>query len=129
MFVKKLELKNFQCIKDFDAEFNGDVYLISGENEVGKSTILKSIGILLSGNREFSTYTKPTILGNALSAVSKSLVLTPILFITCNIKSLRLIPLKYFSFRRFPYASITMSRRLVRYCFKSNDMIIFYLIC
>ena len=52
MIVKKLELKNFQAIKNFSADFTGDVYLLKGENEVGKSTILKSIVCLLTGERD-----------------------------------------------------------------------------
>lgn len=52
MIIKKLQLRNFQAIKDFDADFAGDVYLIKGENEVGKSTILKSIVCLLTGERD-----------------------------------------------------------------------------
>lgn len=52
MFIKKLELKNFQVIEDFNADFEGNVYFITGDNERGKSTILKSIGILLTGNRD-----------------------------------------------------------------------------
>lgn len=52
MTIKRLELRNFQAIKDFTADFSGDVYLIKGENEVGKSTILKSIVCLLTGERD-----------------------------------------------------------------------------
>lgn len=52
MIIKKLQLRNFQAIKDFDADFSGDVYLIKGENELGKSTILKSIVCLLTGERD-----------------------------------------------------------------------------
>lgn len=52
MTIKRLELKNFQVIKDFTADFSGDVYLVKGENEVGKSTILKSIVCLLTGERD-----------------------------------------------------------------------------
>lgn len=52
MTIKRLELKNFQAIKDFTADFSGDVYLIKGENELGKSTILKSIVCLLTGERD-----------------------------------------------------------------------------
>lgn len=50
--VKKIELQNFQAIKDFSAEFTGGVFLIKGENELGKSTILKAINILLTGERD-----------------------------------------------------------------------------
>ena len=52
MTIKRLELRNFQAIKDFSADFTGDVYLVKGENEVGKSTILKSIVCLLTGERD-----------------------------------------------------------------------------
>lgn len=52
MTIKRLQLRNFQAIKDFSAEFTGDVYLVKGENEVGKSTILKSIVCLLTGERD-----------------------------------------------------------------------------
>lgn len=52
MFIKKLTLSNFQVIKDFDAEFNGNVYFVTGDNELGKSTLLKAIGALLTGERD-----------------------------------------------------------------------------
>lgn len=52
MHIKKLELKNFQVIEDFNFEFDGGIYFITGDNEQGKSTLLKSIGILLDGNRD-----------------------------------------------------------------------------
>lgn len=52
MIVKKLELVNFQVIKEFNADFEGNVYFITGDNELGKSTLLKAIGALLTGNRD-----------------------------------------------------------------------------
>ena len=52
MYIKKLELLNFQVIKEFNAEFNGNVYFITGDNELGKSTLLKAIGALLTGERD-----------------------------------------------------------------------------
>lgn len=52
MYIKKLQLQNFQVIKDFSAEFDGNVYLITGDNELGKSTLLKAIGALLTGERD-----------------------------------------------------------------------------
>ena len=48
MYIKKIELQNFQVIKDFSASFEGGVYLITGDNELGKSTLLKAIGALLT---------------------------------------------------------------------------------
>ena len=52
MIVKKLELVNFQVIKEFNEDFDGNVYFITGDNELGKSTVLKAIGALLTGNRD-----------------------------------------------------------------------------
>lgn len=52
MIIKKLELVNFQTIKEFNADFEGNIYFVTGENELGKSTLLKAIGALLTGNRD-----------------------------------------------------------------------------
>lgn len=52
MYIKRLELLNFQVIKEFSANFDGSVYFITGDNELGKSTLLKAIGALLTGNRD-----------------------------------------------------------------------------
>lgn len=52
MYIKKLELLNFQVIKAFNADFEGNVYFITGDNELGKSTLLKAIGAMLTGNRD-----------------------------------------------------------------------------
>lgn len=52
MYIKKLELLNFQVIEKFKAEFNGNVYFVTGDNELGKSTLLKAIGALLTGERD-----------------------------------------------------------------------------
>lgn len=52
MYIKQLTLRNFQTIKEFDGDFEGNVYLITGENELGKSTLLKAIMVLLTGNRD-----------------------------------------------------------------------------
>ena len=52
MYIKKLELQNFQVIEKFEGEFNGNVYFVTGDNELGKSTLLKAIGALLTGERD-----------------------------------------------------------------------------
>lgn len=52
MYIKKLELLNFQVIKEFNADFAGNVYFVTGDNELGKSTLLKAIGALLTGVRD-----------------------------------------------------------------------------
>lgn len=52
MIIKNLQLVNFQVIKEFNADFDGNVYFITGDNELGKSTLLKAIGALLTGNRD-----------------------------------------------------------------------------
>lgn len=52
MIIKRLELVNFQVISKFNADFEGNVYFITGDNELGKSTVLKAIGALLTGSRD-----------------------------------------------------------------------------
>lgn len=52
MIIKRLELVNFQVISKFNADFEGNVYFITGDNELGKSTVLKAIGVLLTGARD-----------------------------------------------------------------------------
>jgi hypothetical protein len=52
MIIKRLELVNFQVISKFNADFEGNVYFITGDNELGKSTVLKAIGALLTGTRD-----------------------------------------------------------------------------
>lgn len=52
MYIKRLELSNFQVIEKFEGEFEGNVYFVTGDNELGKSTLLKAIGALLTGNRD-----------------------------------------------------------------------------
>lgn len=52
MYVKRIELLNFQTIKEFSGEFEGSVYFVTGENEFGKSTLLKAIAVLLTGSRD-----------------------------------------------------------------------------
>lgn len=52
MIIKELTLTNFQVIENFKADFSGNVYFVTGDNELGKSTILKAIGALLTGNRD-----------------------------------------------------------------------------
>lgn len=52
MIIKELTLTNFQVIEKFEANFSGNVYFVTGDNELGKSTILKAIGALLTGNRD-----------------------------------------------------------------------------
>ena len=52
MYIKKLQLLNFQVIESFEAEFDGTVYFVTGDNELGKSTLLKAIGALLTGQRD-----------------------------------------------------------------------------
>lgn len=52
MHIKRLVLSNFQVIEDLEADFEGNIYLITGDNELGKSTVLKAMGVLLDGKRD-----------------------------------------------------------------------------
>jgi energy-coupling factor transporter ATP-binding protein EcfA2 len=57
MHVTEIELSNFKTIKDFKADFTGGIYLVTGENEIGKSTLLNAIGMLLTGERSSNLLT------------------------------------------------------------------------
>ena len=54
MYIKRLELSNFQVIEKFEGKFEGNVYFVTGDNELGKSTLLKAIGIMLTITRSNS---------------------------------------------------------------------------
>jgi hypothetical protein len=51
MYVQQIELLNFKTIRNFSQEFNGGIYIIRGENEVGKTTLIGAIVTLLTGDR------------------------------------------------------------------------------
>lgn len=51
MLIKEIELVNFKTLESFKHEFKGGIYLITGENEVGKTTLLNAIVTLLTGER------------------------------------------------------------------------------
>lgn len=51
MHIKNIQLSNFNGISDFEADFNGAIYFLTGDNEVGKSTILSAIGMMLGIER------------------------------------------------------------------------------
>ena len=55
MYVSRLRLQNIKCFDDFSIDFRsaggvGSWALILGDNGVGKSTILRSIAMSLSGS-------------------------------------------------------------------------------
>ena len=49
--ITKINLLNFKCIDQFSAEFTDGIYLVTGENEIGKSSLLDAILLLLTGQR------------------------------------------------------------------------------
>lgn len=49
MAIKKVKIHNFKQFKDFEIEFNNGVNILVGNNDSGKSTILESIHIALTG--------------------------------------------------------------------------------
>jgi len=49
--IKKIKLKNFKRFKTFSVDFDDKLNLLIGDNETGKSSILSSIDIVLSGSR------------------------------------------------------------------------------
>lgn len=51
MIVKNISIVNFKTIAELNADFSGGVYLVTGENEFGKTTLLEAINTLLTGER------------------------------------------------------------------------------
>ncbi|WP_144614456.1 ATP-dependent endonuclease [Bacillus cereus] len=49
LYLKKIVIQNFKSYRDFSMCFNDDINIIVGDNEAGKSTLLESINLVLSG--------------------------------------------------------------------------------
>lgn len=49
MILTKIVIKNFKLFEDFQCELNEDISILVGDNEVGKSTILEAINLVLTG--------------------------------------------------------------------------------
>ncbi len=49
MVIKKVKILNFKSFQNFEMEFNNDINIIVGDNEMGKSTILEAINLALNG--------------------------------------------------------------------------------
>ena len=47
-YIKKIRIRGYKGFKDTTIDFNKGKNIIVGINEIGKSTILESIGIVLS---------------------------------------------------------------------------------
>lgn len=58
MALRELEISNFKKITNFNQEFNGDVWLFTGDNELGKSTIIQSIFTLMGMERSENLLTE-----------------------------------------------------------------------
>jgi putative ATP-dependent endonuclease of OLD family len=52
VFLKKVKIKNFRCIKDATIEFNKGVNILIGENNSGKTTIIDALRLCLSYGKQ-----------------------------------------------------------------------------
>lgn len=50
IIIKKIKLKNFKKFESYQVEFNNDLNILIGDNEVGKSTILQAIDLVICGS-------------------------------------------------------------------------------
>lgn len=48
--ITKLKLQNFKRFTEFEVDFDGNINLLIGDNESGKSSILQAIDIVISGS-------------------------------------------------------------------------------
>ncbi len=51
MNVKNIVIENFKNISSFDMDFDNGIYLIKGDNELGKTALLAAIMAVLTGDR------------------------------------------------------------------------------
>lgn len=58
MYIKKLQLINFKNIKEFRADLTKGIYLVTAENDRGKSNLISAIVTCLTGNRSDNLLTK-----------------------------------------------------------------------
>lgn len=49
MYISKIKIKNFKCFKEYEMEFNKELNILVGINDVGKSTLLEAIHLCLTG--------------------------------------------------------------------------------
>ena len=49
--LQRIKLQNFKRFTTFDANLDGTLNLLIGDNESGKSTILLALDLVLGGNR------------------------------------------------------------------------------
>lgn len=49
MYISRVVVKNYRCLKTADVSLNPDLNIIVGNNETGKSTLLEAIHLALSG--------------------------------------------------------------------------------
>lgn len=52
MFIKKLKVENFRCLKNVEIDFEEDITLIVGENDTGKSSLLDVLRLLFIGEED-----------------------------------------------------------------------------
>lgn len=52
MFLKKLKIKNYRCIKDAAIDFNKGVNILIGENNSGKTAVLDALRVCLSYGKQ-----------------------------------------------------------------------------
>jgi putative ATP-dependent endonuclease of OLD family len=50
MYISRIRIKNYRCFDDVSVEFNPGVNIIIGENNAGKTALLKAIGLLFDRN-------------------------------------------------------------------------------
>lgn len=49
MYISRVKIKNYRCLRSVDLKLNPDLNIVVGNNECGKSTLLDAIHLALSG--------------------------------------------------------------------------------
>lgn len=69
--IKHLEILNFKTIQNFEMDFDGSVYFITGDNEKGKSTLMQAIFTMLTGDRSDNLLTKGKEKGHVYAEIKQ----------------------------------------------------------
>jgi putative ATP-dependent endonuclease of OLD family len=46
MYISQMRIQNFRCFKDFKVDFRDGINIVTGENNAGKSALLKALGLV-----------------------------------------------------------------------------------
>jgi predicted ATP-dependent endonuclease of OLD family len=77
MYLKKLKLLNFRSYESIEIEFDQNLNVIIGKNDIGKSTILEALDVFFGQERIKIDITDKNVFQGSEMAISCSLIIDP----------------------------------------------------